>query len=241
MVVSLGSPVSSSMTYVKTVLRHGYDTITQRSYALNEIDHQLDSIMKIRNGFFIEAGANDGKSQSNTLMLERRRGWKGLLIEPVSALFTKCREFRTQCHVVQAALVPFGYAENAIEINCCGLMSSVSGAMKSDEATARHIAIGAEEQRLQPYVETVPARTLSSILDELGIAKVDLLSLDVEGFEANALRGLDFTRHAPTYILVEERFPEDVASVLSSLYDPLCMLSHHDRLYVRRGHDRDAA
>jgi FkbM family methyltransferase len=211
--------------------------VTQRSYALNEIDRQLDSILQMRNGFFIEAGANDGKAQSNTLMLERRRGWKGLLIEPVPELFKKCSDYRFDCHVVQAALVPLGYSKDSIEINCCGLMSSVNRAMKSDEATAQHIAIGASEQKLQPYVSNVPARTLSDILDELQVKKVDLLSLDVEGFEADALRGIDFNRHAPTYILVEERFPEDVRNVLSPYYDSMCMLSHHDRLYVRRDED----
>ena len=33
------------------------------------------------NGFYIEAGANNGVAQSNTLELEKR-GWSGLLIEP---------------------------------------------------------------------------------------------------------------------------------------------------------------
>jgi len=234
MVLPILSPVGAGMRQVKAAIRRCYDNATQRSYALNEIDRQLDSILQISNGFFIEAGANDGKSQSNTLMLERRRGWKGLLIEPVPDLYNKCREFRFDCHVVQAALVPLGYSADSIEINCCGLMSSVNRAMKSDEATAQHIAIGAAQQKLQPYVKTVPARALSDILDELQVTKVDLLSLDVEGFEADALRGLDFSRHAPTYILVEERFPEDVYSVLSPYYDSMCMLSHHDRLYIRR-------
>jgi hypothetical protein len=32
-----------------------------------------------RNGFFIEAGAYDGEMYSNSLYLEKRLGWKGLL------------------------------------------------------------------------------------------------------------------------------------------------------------------
>ena len=49
----------------------------------------------------------------------------------------------------------------------------------------------------------VPARTLSSILDEVAAPDVDLLSLDVEGFEAEVVKGLDLERHRPRYLLVE--------------------------------------
>ena len=38
-------------------------------------------------GFFIEAGAADGMRFSNTLLLEMKRNWTGLLVEPSPALF----------------------------------------------------------------------------------------------------------------------------------------------------------
>ena len=34
-----------------------------------------------RGGFFIECGALDGETRSNTLVLEQELGWKGLLVE----------------------------------------------------------------------------------------------------------------------------------------------------------------
>ena len=34
-----------------------------------------------RGGFFVECGALDGETRSNTLFFERERGWSGLLIE----------------------------------------------------------------------------------------------------------------------------------------------------------------
>ena len=37
---------------------------------------------RIRNGFFIEAGAYDGEVISNTLFFELKQSWTGLLIEP---------------------------------------------------------------------------------------------------------------------------------------------------------------
>ena len=37
---------------------------------------------RIKNGFFIEAGAYDGEVFSNTLFYELKQNWTGLLIEP---------------------------------------------------------------------------------------------------------------------------------------------------------------
>src|SRR3954470_7529963 len=37
-------------------------------------------------GYFVECGANDGYTQSNTYYLSRFRRWHGLLIEPIPML-----------------------------------------------------------------------------------------------------------------------------------------------------------
>src|ERR1035437_3743843 len=42
-----------------------------------------------RNGIFIDIGANDGVSLSNTYYLEKELGWTGICIEPISAIFEK--------------------------------------------------------------------------------------------------------------------------------------------------------
>ena len=39
--------------------------------------------LNYENGFFIEAGANDGVVQSNTFYFEKELNWTGLLIEPI--------------------------------------------------------------------------------------------------------------------------------------------------------------
>ena len=36
----------------------------------------------MREGFFIEAGADDLETDSNTLFFEIERGWTGILVEP---------------------------------------------------------------------------------------------------------------------------------------------------------------
>jgi hypothetical protein len=86
-----------------------------------------------------------------------------------------------------------------------------------------------------PYEADVPARTLSSILDEQGAPEIDVLSLDVEGYEPSVLRGLDLNRHAPRWILVEVHDQETgrppIEEILGDRYVLHTALSPVDLLY----------
>ena len=55
----------------------------------NQPIHVFNQIFKnrIRNGFFIEAGAYDGEISSNTLFFELKQNWTGLLVEPNPDVF----------------------------------------------------------------------------------------------------------------------------------------------------------
>ena len=44
---------------------------------------------------------------------------------------------------------------------------------------------------------------MGSLIDKYETREIDLLSLDIEGYEVEALRGLDMTRHKPKLILIE--------------------------------------
>jgi hypothetical protein len=72
---------------------------------------------------------------------------------------------------------------------------------------------------------------LSELLEEQGNPKVNLFSLDVEGFEVDVLKGLDLSRHRPDFILVETRGIGDVTHLLNEQYDLIATLSHHDYLF----------
>lgn len=191
------------------------------------LDIRLQEYIGEAPGVFVEAGANDGVTESNTLLLERDRCWSGILIEPVPELAALCRRNRPGATVVEAALVARDFRDRVVRMTHSNLMSVVRGArggLKEDQAFAeagRELAPDVDVYELE-----VPARTLSSIFDEHDVEGVDLLSIDVEGYELNALAGLDLSRHCPRLLLIEVWAwnRQAIAAMLEPLYDEVAVI-----------------
>jgi len=221
---------------IKAELSH----LKRKSYALNQLDFKLRPYIDFRNGFFVEVGANDGISQSNTLYFEKYKGWKGLLIEPIPDLAEKCLLNRPKCIVENCALVASDYVDKTIEIHYCNLMSVVKGGLNTDIDEQMYIQRGKKYlvEGEETYVVNVPAKTLSQVLKEHHIEYIDLLSLDVEGYEVQVLKGIEFDRHRIEHMLIEVWHREDVESIIGHLYQSIAILnigdSYSDILFRRR-------
>jgi FkbM family methyltransferase len=223
--------------------RRAYEAAGSARYsrpALDDLDRKLERHLGWDGGFFIEAGANDGFTQSNTYYFERHRRWRGLLVEGLPELAAECRRNRPGAIVVEAALVDRDRPGATVTMHYAGLMSAVEDALGSADATAAHIQRGLAVGDLAgTYSVAVRARTLTSILDEACPGQaIDLLSLDVEGMEAAVLAGLDFTRYAPKFICIEVRDRASIAALLEGRYALVETLVDHgsraDLLWARR-------
>lgn len=189
----------------REVLNRGYT-------GLNELDKKIIAhIVPQRSGYFVELGANDGIRQSNTYRLQKRYGWTGLLIEPSPLKFSQCvqnRAFGNAPDIKCAACVPFEFQDKFVEMEYSDLMSVAIGLDLSREDASQQVERGLPflASPLYRHYFGAPARTLTSLLDEVGApANFDLLSLDVEGNELAVLRGLDLIRYRPRWILAECR------------------------------------
>jgi FkbM family methyltransferase len=200
--------------------------------ALFGMDRRLAELMPWTGGTFVEAGAHDGYTQSNTYYLERHLGWSGALVEAIPELQARARRRRPRSKVVGCALVGPGFARDTAEVRFGDLMSTVGG-------DGSHAAGGLAVTGRRGYSIEVPARTLESVLSETGMEAIDLLVLDVEGHELDVLAGLDLERHAPRYMLIEalDRAAQQPAIelALAQSYDFAEALSEYDLLYRRRG------
>jgi FkbM family methyltransferase len=214
-------------------LRRNDPRLSESHFGLNGLDRALERHVDFDGGFFIEAGANDGITQSNTLHYERWRGWQGLLIEPIPALAWRCRTVRPRSLTVNVALGTFAQRGTTVDITYVNLMSVVAGAMPQADEQA-HINSGAAVQNVKPYRLKVPCVPLSDLIDRYGIGRIDLFSLDVEGYEEQALQGLDYTRHVPRFMLIEARFRDRIENVLHEHYECVAELNERDVLFRSR-------
>lgn len=163
-------------------------------------------------GVYIEAGAHDGVSHSNTLSLNKNL-WSGILIEPSPISFEKLKMNRPNDLLANVALV--GSDDIAMIRGTFGqgsLMSSADADLMSRTPRVRTSFIGRminliPQRLLSFHVATieVPATTLDKLLDENQIQSVDIFILDVEGFEMEVLRGFGFNPK-PRVVIIETRY-----------------------------------
>lgn len=198
----------------------------------HKFDEKLLQLMNYENGVYIEVGANNGINQSNTKRFEEFHGWTGFLFEPSPDLFEELVVNRPNSKCYPFALGSFEQDNTYVTGDFDGnLMSSIEG------------------NRLnRPAKTTVLMRSLQSVLDEEGITHINFFSLDVEGFELNVLRGIDFNKVTFDYLLIEvNSHHDDINELLFSHgyemienfsnYNPIDNPSwdgtHNDYLYKR--------
>jgi FkbM family methyltransferase len=161
-------------------------------------DRELERRFQGRTGYFLDIGAADGVSFSNTLRLEQL-GWHGLLIEADPDAARDCARARPGSRVVHCAAVGLGApAEISFEI-------AVDNPHLSSLRIARdkRRRLRSWKGRVEIREVTVPARTADSVLDEDPPERIDVVSIDVEGQEATVLGGLDLRRWRPEVVIIE--------------------------------------
>ena len=220
------------------ILRNRYlaKLLNKKSFGLNNLDQKIITIIGTKPGYFIELGANDGITQSNTKALELFYGWKGLLIEPIPRLARECRRNRNRkSQVVNGACVSFSYTGDTIRMAYSGLMSILLEGKNDFVDPLEHAKQGSKYLRENESVIEieVPARTLQDILTSVKAPPIiDLFSLDVEGAEFEVLEGIDFDSYQFRWIVIETRNPSQMQEFLASKgYQLAETLSHHDYIY----------
>lgn len=201
----------------------------RKSTSINGIDKELLRYLPRTPGFFVEVGGNDGINQSNTFILEKIHGWNGLLVEPVPRLAQLCAKSRSKSIVKNMALVAPENVGNEIAMIDLGLMTFVNGG--PDQKREKQIQYGIKHTGRNPKIFQISGDTLSNVLLSIGNPQIDFLSLDVEGYEAEVLKGLDFSIHKPKLILVETKSHPEIIKMLGKQYVLIAQLSHHDYLY----------
>ena len=168
-----------------------------RFYSQHGEDYLLELLFAEKNdGCFVEVGCIDGSRFSNTLHFEEK-GWSGLCIEAHGDYIGILERNRPNSQVVHCAVGEANEDKAIFYANARGSLSTLDKTKEEEFKTKfPNYFTGFKEQ-------IVKKKTLNSIFTENGLSKIDLLSLDIEGYEIQALQGLDLGACAPEVIVVE--------------------------------------
>jgi len=200
-------------------------TFAQPGSQLEQDEWIIQQFKHKRNGYFVDVGAHNGIELSNSLLLERDYGWKGICIESNPRTFDALKRQRA----CACSNVTVGGGTEEVEF-CDAAMAEYGG------------IVG-----LRPFggaecvaVRRVRTTALADVLDMHGAPDViDYLSIDIEGAELVTLRAFPFDRYRFRRLTVEHNEPHEASGAVPAGYRKAIrvLLESHGYEYVRGNAD----
>lgn len=187
-----------------------------------------------KGGFFLDIGAHDGITGSNTYFFEKELGWHGICFEPLPHLFKKLQESRdciciNKCVAAVEGQLPFLHVDSVDEMlsGLCGTYDPRALQIVTQDMKT----YGGEFKILQ-----LEAIRLDTLLPQHGITHIDFLSLDTEGSELEILKTIDFSKITIDVITVENNYNESPIRefLLNHQYQFIIHLGVDD-IFIRTG------
>ncbi|MDZ4168039.1 MAG: FkbM family methyltransferase [Coriobacteriia bacterium] len=194
-------------------------------------DLVIDAILgSPRDGVYVDVGANDPSELSNTQRFYRR-GWRGVNIEPNTALCDELKRQRPEDVNLNIGIASKVGTLTFYLMEPATLSTFDPGAVKDNLAHP-----GA---RLAEEV-SVAVEPLSDVLDEhVGERAIDFLSVDTEGLDLAVLKSNDWVRHRPRLVLVEVAWSgSEIVEYLGAQNYPLVWSNGVNGIFADQGGSR---
>jgi FkbM family methyltransferase len=148
--------------------------------------------------FFVQIGAFDGVTRDPVYELVRKRGWRGVLVEPQVEAFELLKKNYAGQEGLQFFNVAVGPCDGEITF-----FTDPGGMSESGSLIRRH-TVKPGLGRTRPEARRVPCWTLATLLREARApAAIDLLQIDTEGFDYEIIRSIAFDQLRPPIIRYE--------------------------------------
>lgn len=187
-----------------------------------------------KNGFFVDFGAHDGMTLSNSLFFEKYRQWSGICIEPIPEVYEKLKQNR-KCITVNGCIS----LENGISkfLRVDGYGEMYSGLIdKYDPLLSERIQRDLKVHGGATREIEVQCYNLNELLKKHQICEVDYCSIDTEGGEFEILQSIDFKSIEIKVFTVENNFnsPEPRKFMASKGYNLIYSLTGEDFYQLAR-------
>jgi len=190
------------------------------SYAQRFEDfHLWRALGGVADGFYVDVGAGH-PVYDNVSFAFYLAGWRGITVEPNPALAALGRAVRPRDHLHEGLCgASAGEATLYLQREFHGLSTII----------AEHAHAAEKQVNRSAEAVTLPMTTLAALCEQRAPASFEFLKVDVEGAEADVLRGADFSRFRPKVIVVEAIKPLTLAPAWDE-WEP--MLARHGYSYV---------
>ena len=185
---------------------------------LNQDINVIEYYKHKQNGYFIEIGASDGISLSNTYILEKNYGWSGICVEPIPSDFEKLQKNRSclcydyAVYNTSNLILPFAIKNFNM---CSGLVNTMDNEVVINGKTYNR-SVNHDLNNII-NVETISFSDLLIISDAPKF--IEYLSIDTEGSEFEILSSIDFDTYTFGIIDVEHNFVEPRRSKIRELLE----------------------
>ena len=172
----------------------------------------LHELGERQGGYFVEFGAGNGVTMSNTHLLEKRHGWTGILAEPNPTFHRRLRRERAATATVPATVIEHDCVwarTGETQTFLCTQKPAFSrlARIRPDDVFER------QGRRMVAREIAVPTVSLGDLLDRHGAPdRIDYVSVDTEGAERAILEAYDFRRQVLLWT-VEHNFTPERAAV----------------------------
>jgi FkbM family methyltransferase len=143
-------------------------------------------------GYFLEMGALDGITFSNTRLFEHCLGWDGLLIEAQPTNAERCKRNRPCAEV-------WGF----------GICDKDTKFLRMAGANGVAFDTGIHPDSKEVASVRVPCVPLSELLRRNNVRRINFLSLDVEGAELKVLQTVDWSALQVDVLMVEAELSQN--------------------------------
>ncbi len=185
-----------------------------------------------KNGFFIDIGAHDGISYSNSLFFEKFNNWNGICVEPNPSVFSKLILNRTAINLN----VCIGNENKKVKFTQIeGFSEMLSGITeKYDEKHIQRIhndllVNGGKKSEIE--VNMVSLDTIDGLKNK----KIDFISIDTEGNEFDIVSSINFDMLVVKSLVIENNYNDiRINKYLNSQGFKLIFKLHCDEVYINK-------